>query len=431
VAGALLFFRRARGLSSFERQTSTQNLQSLFGAGLIFAAVFFWLHKGTPYPGWAALLPIVATLLILNSEKAWLNRAVLAARPMVNVGLISYPLYLWHWPILSFARIIEFGTPSVGTRVAIVLASVVLATLTYHFIEKPIRFGQNRKVKTFAVSFAMVLIGCIGLATIAGNGFYFRLSAEIQAILTAEKTSRDIAQWRPSKCFLSPSQTKSDFVDECTGGDRRPLVFLWGDSYAAALYPGLKNLAASHNFGLAQYTSSCGPVVSYNRTDTPRTECKDLTDFVVSKIRELRPDIVILHARWPDYDIPRIEPTVAELHKLGVRRIVMVGPVPNWKGGLSPTILQYFRENAVDRILPDRTRYHLIGDDLERSICNIAVSLGIEYLSTWNVLCNQDGCLTRISGKLSALDEMHLSVAASIFVASALAPAILEQSARP
>lgn len=96
---------------------------------------------------------------------------------MVFVGLISYPLYLWHWPILSFARIVEGEMPSREIRMGAVALSLVLAWLTYRLIEKPIRFGKNTWIKTAALSMALVLVAYVGYNAFKRDGLNFRLDS--------------------------------------------------------------------------------------------------------------------------------------------------------------------------------------------------------------------------------------------------------------
>ena len=97
---------------------------------------------------------------------------------MVFVGLISYPLYLWHWPILSFARIVEGEIPSREIRIAAVALSLLLAWLTYRLIEKPIRFGINTWIKTAALTVSLALVGYVGYNAFQREGLGFRPMAK-------------------------------------------------------------------------------------------------------------------------------------------------------------------------------------------------------------------------------------------------------------
>jgi len=115
-----------------------------------------------------------AALIILAGPSAWVNRKILANPLLVWVGLISFPLYLWHWPILSFARIIEADVPTITTRLFAILLSIVLAWFTYHLIEKPLRFGPHGSVKTIALIVMMLVVGYVGYNSYAREGLSFR-----------------------------------------------------------------------------------------------------------------------------------------------------------------------------------------------------------------------------------------------------------------
>jgi hypothetical protein len=162
-----------------------RNVKAWLGLALITAALF-GLDKNVAFPGWYALLPTIgAALLISAGSAAWLNRAILAHPAMVGVGLISYPLYLWHWPLFSFARIIDGEAPSSAFAAALVLVSVVLAWATYHFIERPIRFGPRRSIKVAALCGMMVALGGVGIATYFAGGFPSRSSAKAYSPVVA------------------------------------------------------------------------------------------------------------------------------------------------------------------------------------------------------------------------------------------------------
>ena len=117
--------------------------------GLFLLLYGFWrINKELSYPGKWALVPVLGAVLIITAgSKAWVNRTILSNKLAVWFGLISFPLYLWHWPILSFARIVESEVPSRNIRIAAVVLSIALAWLTYKLVERPIRFGNYSKVK--------------------------------------------------------------------------------------------------------------------------------------------------------------------------------------------------------------------------------------------------------------------------------------------
>lgn len=118
------------------------NAYSIVGLLLLVVGVAL-INKHRAFPGWWALLPTVgAVLLIIAGPQGIINRTLLSNKLMVGIGLISYPLYLWHWVILSFLRIMQGEVPLWWHRIIAVLVAVVLSILTYKFVEKPIRFGK-------------------------------------------------------------------------------------------------------------------------------------------------------------------------------------------------------------------------------------------------------------------------------------------------
>ena len=137
------------------------NLRSAAGA-LLVAAGLALITTESRFPGWYALLPVAGAVLVLGAgPHAWLNRTLLSNRFMVGFGLISYPLYLWHWPLLSFAHIVESGVPAPELRAAAIGVAIVLAWLTWRFIERPLRFGASRH---------KALVLAVAMAALAGAG---------------------------------------------------------------------------------------------------------------------------------------------------------------------------------------------------------------------------------------------------------------------
>jgi len=148
---------------------------TLSTVGMVLIAISLLRVRESAFPGWWALLPVCgASLLIVAGPAAWINRTILSNRVAVFVGLISYPLYLWHWPILSFASIILQDDLSRGMRTAAVCLSFLLAWATWRFVESPIRFGRKIWIKTAALAAISVMIACVGYTIHAQNGFVSR-----------------------------------------------------------------------------------------------------------------------------------------------------------------------------------------------------------------------------------------------------------------
>ncbi|VWX60523.1 O-acetyltransferase OatA [Burkholderiales bacterium 8X] len=159
AAGALLAHRsmtRAPHRTALRRE-----LRSIGGLALLVLGLSL-ITRNKAFPGFWAILPVLGTYLCISAGPgAWLNRHLLGAKPMVWVGLISYPLYLWHWPLLAYLRIVEGAEPERNHRIAAVVAAFVLAWLTYWFVERRLRQRQGPRV-VWGLSMAMVLLAAIG-----------------------------------------------------------------------------------------------------------------------------------------------------------------------------------------------------------------------------------------------------------------------------
>jgi len=149
--------------NEIEKGRTLANLSAFTGLALL-AYGFAIIAKDFFFPGVWALVPVLAALLIISARSAtWINRQVLSAKILVWFGLISYPLYLWHWPLLSFTQILENGLPSRNIRIAAIVISIVLAWLTMKLIERPFRFGSQRTgLKVATLSGLMFVIGASG-----------------------------------------------------------------------------------------------------------------------------------------------------------------------------------------------------------------------------------------------------------------------------
>jgi peptidoglycan/LPS O-acetylase OafA/YrhL len=155
-------------------ESTARNVAAAIGLLFIVVTVFA-VDETKKFPGWWALLPVAGTyLMIASGSHAWINNKLLAARGLVAIGLISYPLYLWHWPLLSFIGIVDGHTPSSEAATVAILFSFVLAWLTYLVVEMPLRFGKSAPIKAVALLVVMGAIGSAGYFTYAEGGFSSR-----------------------------------------------------------------------------------------------------------------------------------------------------------------------------------------------------------------------------------------------------------------
>jgi peptidoglycan/LPS O-acetylase OafA/YrhL len=388
------------------RFPQADNLKAAIGIAAIVAAAMM-LNKDSLFPGAYALLPVLGAVLIIIAPNSAVNRILLSSRPMVLIGLISYPLYLWHWPLLSYLAIMRNGVPNVVEIWAAVVVAVGLSWLTFRLVEIPLRRNPDAVPR---LSFALLTVGVVGLATAAGAGFGFRFPADIRDI--AMLSPQNNAGFR-DKCFLEAPDARLDA--NCIEQGNKPLLFLWGDSTAAALYPGLKKAEETLPFRLARFAApGCAPILA-------DVKCAGVNDLVFGFVKSSHPEIVLLHAMWDrTHDLDRLGETIRQLKALHIPRIVILGPVPLWKRTLPHSLVNTYRFRHV---IADRIASGVSGAGRDEQMRAFSAAAGVEYISAWRALCDGEGCLTRVgptADDVVTTDIVHLSDAGSKFLIEAI-----------
>ena len=297
----------SRIIYSDKKETDGETLANVFSiVGLVLLGYgFFILNKEVSFPGKWALVPVVGAVLIISAgSKAWVNRTILANKIAVWFGLISFPLYLWHWPLLSFARIVEGEVPSRNIRIAALVVSVVLAWLTYKLIERPIRFNKHGKVKVTALIALMAVVACAGYTTYMRDGLPFR---EFNKKLASYSDSIKVPA-RTSECFEIPYAYKKDGDWFCNLGpfEYTAEYFAHGDSHALTLIPALEQFAIDNKLRI-QFTGTagCPSVLGIQSMRGPASiekyNCRELNERVFNHVKNSGIKSVILANRWTYY----------------------------------------------------------------------------------------------------------------------------------
>ena len=227
LVGVVMFldkwFRRERNMSDHARaRTRIANILSCLGFILLLYGLIR-INRDLQFPGKWALIPVLGTALIVAAGPlAWLNTKILSNKVLVWFGLISYPLYLWHWPLFSFAWIVEAGPPSSSIRLGLIVLSIALAWLTYRLIERPIRFGKHGGLKVCLLSVLMLVVGGVGLMTFYEKGFPFRNNVkQADSLYTPEARKIESHFLAKYKNQIEPDANQSG----------KPVVLIIGDSY--------------------------------------------------------------------------------------------------------------------------------------------------------------------------------------------------------
>jgi peptidoglycan/LPS O-acetylase OafA/YrhL len=394
------------------RPPGFDNLFATIGiVAILLAAVL--LDADSLFPGLYALPPVLGAGLIIVSPNSWINRNILSIRPMVLTGWISYPLYLWHWPLLCYLSILRNGVPNLLEICGAIAVADILAWLTFYFVEIPFRRQPNAVLK---LSFALIAVGMAGILTITASGFSFRFSPEIRDIAELDPYSNSGLR---NECFLEKPGTR--FSSRCIEPGEKPLLFLWGDSTAAALSSGLEKAEKTFRFRLAFFGIPGCPPILEAKCDVPNAAAFDF-------VRSSTPDIVLLHAMWDRTDnLDKLRETIRRLKAINVPRIVILGPVPVWKRALPHTLVNFYR---FQHIIADSIATGVSGTADDERMESFSRSAGVEYISAWHLLCNSEGCMTRVgptANEVVTTDNVHLSNAGSIFLAEAVGRSLFPQ----
>ncbi len=436
LAGALLAYVHLHHLDALESKLSStvcqlgktsislRSVASVLGLLLIVASIFA-VDDSSSFPGWWALLPTLGSMLLIAvGSHAWINRTFLSNSWMIAVGLISYPLYLWHWPLLTFGRMTSIGMDHPRlTTLSMVALAFLLSTLTYLWVEKPLRYGVKWKANSVAKYLlgAMVLLGSLGALTYFQKGWSSRYPQAVRPFLDYQFDYRE--SFRNHRCLLAG--TEQDFAAECAQVKAGvPMMLIWGDSHGAMLYRALDEVAKTKGISVAQFTSSsCPPILDFDKKDRPL--CRSINNTIFKKIVELRPATVVLAHDWPqsvpENSLAKLPETIQKLLAAGVKRIVLVGPVPHWGKALPAELVRFMQSSnaniAPDRLLPPQIKQI---EQLDKELMLISKKLEITYVSSYQSFCDEKGCFATLgvgnNKSLTAFDDAHLTPAAARFL---------------
>lgn len=221
----------------FKKTHVFHSLISLIGFLSILISMVL-IKKENVFPGFWALLPVLGTISVVLSDECTATNKFLSNKLLVYIGLISYPLYLWHWPLISFASIIFPNSLNLTIKLALILLSFLLAIFTYEFIEKPFKkMSLSTKNMIFILSL-LFAVGILGLFTYFKNGFPSRYPT------TEEGYSKSAYRDEPSLVDIEKCRKKFLTLESCLISNIAlpPTVVLMGDSHAHHLYAGLKKI---------------------------------------------------------------------------------------------------------------------------------------------------------------------------------------------
>lgn len=324
-------------------------MQSWVGLALILAGIA--VIRPEHFPGFWALLPTLGTALLINAGPGPLpNRRLLSWKPVVWVGLISYPLYLWHWVLWSLTIIVvgELGAwPMRGMKVVLFATSILLAWLTYQWFEKPVRRRGEGWV-TLGLFLAVALLGLGGLGVFLSGGAPTRPLALYNA--NAQSYLGSIARSPlQKKCFDLVTRGQLNQRWNCTLGDpsAETWILAYGDSHLLSMIPALNRYAQKANIRVIYAgISSCLGLLGIHNEKPKRVKqaCRQLVKNTVQLAAKNKPSTVIMIQRWSPYVGGKTRPDelnrIRVTHK-GKDRAEPIRGIPAFKHGLQKTLSAY------------------------------------------------------------------------------------------
>ncbi len=406
-------------------------------AAVTLAACVTAFSKATPAPGLASLLPCLAAAAIIHAggtpihaggtpihaggtrnrgERAWqtLVGAALGARPVAFIGTISYSLYLWHWPMIVFARDAEL-TMSPVTMAAGAVLLLAVSVLTWRFVEQPFRRPSSplRRHAGRLVPAAGLLLSAGCCLVVAGNGLPGRFSAPIAAVASTYSAGSR-APYREGRCFITSKEGIGAFDRAACLAVRAdaPNVLLLGDSHAAHLWPGFRDVWPALNL-LQATASGCKPVLGASGAGRCTALMRDMLEGFIPAHHL---DAIVIAALWDEADIPALRATLNAVRPYAAR-VIVFGPVPRYDQPAASLIARSMLRGELSRV----PAHQLPGVRPLDALMRAAVAPLAAYVSPYRTICPDDRCrLLAADGVPLQFDYHHLTREGSDWLVAAL-----------
>ncbi|MEN8822502.1 MAG: acyltransferase family protein [Abyssibacter sp.] len=439
LSGSLLAFAPAPQQLTGRLAAPLRQLGPYAGMILVLYGLFCFDHT-TPIPSVYALAPVGGTALIVASTTAAHPVArLLSLRPLVAIGLISYSAYLWHQPLFAFARIRLLEAPGPVLAGALAALSLVLAYLSWRFVEAPFRrrTGLISRAPLIPAATSLVVLAVVGFGFSYTEGLPQRLPDETRTFIDRYEHYQSIQNGRFGQCFFGEDHEgvgELQFDAECHGQTGLRRFVLIGDSFSAHYLDGLQSLLEPGET-VAQFNlSGCLPLLELPQLTPQR--CRRLNPQRFDALRN--GDVIIISAQWPaamarreSIEYQALDHTLATLaRRLPQATIVLVGASPQWPGELPVRLVRAERHLTLQPggRLPNPALD--AATSVNRSLQQLADNRGVRLLNPVQRLCDGKNCLIALaySGgvEITASDYGHLTPPAARHVLAELV-----QSLRP
>jgi peptidoglycan/LPS O-acetylase OafA/YrhL len=408
----------------------------LVGLGMILTAVFC-LTTATPFPGFSALLPCLGAGLIIYSGEsgASLVKGALSLQPIVFIGVISYSLYLWHWPLLVFSRYFAAGDLTRSETLEVLACSVVMAFLSFEFVEKPFRGARSpvtrRQIYSYGLA-ASLASAVIGLAVYRTHGLPVRYDPQTRQLVADNVSRRDdyddnCANWRTDVHGIED-------IKFCgLGSNSSKRIMFWGDSHVEQLYPAVKRIISAGDLksegALFALANGCLPAEHLNSVGG--FHCDAFAHYAMMRAEASDIDTVFIgfNTWWsghedlvcasadgrciqtlsPDETARRFSEELSDhihtLRGLG-KRVIVCLPFPMY----DKSIPELEARNAVfGRFGLSGRATDVTSPAIRAEIRSIATSAGAEVFDPRATLCDGQSCITQLNGVSIYRDSQHIA----------------------
>ncbi|MDM7984938.1 MAG: acyltransferase family protein [Maricaulis sp.] len=424
LAGAILFYALTRVKASLTLPAVVREIISI-AALIVIGASLFMLDEHSTFPGLLAIpvtLGAAGLIFVGGTGGATLTR-ILSWGPIVWIGLISYSLYLWHWPVLAFARYV-LGDLTLAQQLAAMALMFVLSAMSFYWVERPFR-RTNRPLLTVTTKYFLAPTAIIGLvlaASIATQGYgVWMLNPNY--VQQAREQSEQLRRMNDTRYTCQrPLVTETILRDErCViNANSESRVLLWGDSNAGHFVGTIAEIATSQGFGFRNIAhAGCPPVLAeahQHAGQRYRDNCR-ISANNVAQI-SMQYERIIIAANWEQYInrtkqdfIMALSATIARFERAGID-VLVLARIPRLEmiNSRCPQLVTRFGSFACTASTPAQFE---ITQHLDLLIEAIALTNGADFISFNRILCANNVCNGEIDGEFSYYDIDHLSIGGS------------------
>jgi peptidoglycan/LPS O-acetylase OafA/YrhL len=421
-----------------------QELAILAGVACMLIAVVTY-SSDTPFPGAGAVLPCLGAWLCIyaGQDGSAVGTRILSFGPLVAIGVISYSLYLWHWPISVFVRRFFAVSSDFSSlqSTEIILSSLFMALLSYLYVERPFRGKESHftRHQVFVLAFLATAVSLsAGWVFYKSHGLPDRYDQRTRQLI-AENLARQEDYEHPCVNWRTDPESIAD-INFCRfGDDAHKKFFFWGDSHVQQLYPLIQKFFANgdlHGHGaLLAIENGCAPFRHLN-TGSQSDHCDKFADLAMSRAEQQDIDRVFIafNARWSidnplclsqdwkcvrslsvaetrEWVLEELSTQIRELKRYG-KRVVVSLPFPLYDKSIPEVEI---RNALFSRYGMGDAPKDLTAPEIRAEMATVARAAGAEVFDPRASLCSQMGCTTEIDGVSIYKDNNHLA-ASQVFI---------------